>query len=168
MEGCSTPPMKRRPGLHELVASVVDGGGGVVHRTDKGELVGMPGHAGKVLGDLDAGDVGFDGLVGAADFDGGVGLHVPGVELGGASDEHEEDDVDVGFVGVDGAGGFEAEPLRQAEAKRGERAGVKEITAAEAVAEFDGFIGVQTEHGLPPRGAWFILPLILVQHSGGG
>ena len=85
------------------------------------------------------------GLYGPANLGGGVGLHVPGVELRRAADQEQHDAVRYPCR-VDRALRFQAEKLSEAESERGERTGVKKIAPPQAVAEFDGFIGIQTEH----------------------
>ena len=87
--------LEEAAGLHHLMAGVVDGGGRVIHAADERELVRVLGHAREVLGDLDARDVGLDGLVRAADLGRSVRLHVPGVELGRPADQEQHDAVDV-------------------------------------------------------------------------
>ena len=135
------------------MAGVVNRRGGVVHAADQSVLVGVLRHAREVFRDLDAGDIGLDRLVGTADLDRRVGLHVPGVELRGAADQHQEDAVDVLRVFVDRALRLQAEELRQTEAKRGQRAGVQEIAPPESVTELHRAIGIQTEHERPSRTA---------------
>jgi hypothetical protein len=91
-------------GLHDLPTRVVDGGSVVVTGADEGELVGDGGVFGKDFGDLDFGGFGVDGFEGAADFGGGVGFHVPEVDMAGAAEVEEEDAgaVILGFIDLTG------------------------------------------------------------------
>ena len=127
--------LEQAAGLHHLVAGIVDRGGGVIDAADQRELVGVLRHAREILRDLDARDVGLDRLVRPADFGRRVRLHVPGVELGRPADQEQHDAVDV-IVGR-GAERAQAEPVGEAEAEDGERAGVQEIAPPQAVAKFD-------------------------------
>ena len=90
--------LKQPAGLHHLVAGIVNRGGCVIDAADDGVFVGLLRHARKILGDLDARNIGLDGIVRPADLDGGVGLHVPGVELGWPADQEQHDAVRI-FVG---------------------------------------------------------------------
>ena len=141
--------LEEAAGLHHLMAGIVDRGGGVIDAADDRVFVGVLRHAREIFGNFDARDIGLDGLVGAADLDRGVGLHVEGVELGRAAHEEQHDAVGV-FFGVDGAEGLGGEKVVEAEAEHGEGAGVEEIAAAEAIAEFHRFVRIQTKHPIPP------------------
>jgi len=119
---------KNTAGLDELEAGVVHGRAGMVQAADEGELVGMAGHAREDLADFNAGDIGFDGAVGATNVAGGIGLGVPGVELGGSADEGEEDATDFAGRGVD---------RRRAKTESTEGPEVQDVTAAKSIARFE-------------------------------
>ena len=76
---------------------------GVAVRAEDGVFVSDGGGEGEQLADLCAGYGGGDGVIGAANFDGGVGFEVPHVDMAGAAFEHEED-AGFGFGGPDGCG----------------------------------------------------------------
>jgi len=63
----------------------------------------------------------------------------------GTADEHQEDAVDVLF-GVDGAVGFEAGELGEAEAEGGKRSGVEKVPATGSVAEFNRAVRIEAKH----------------------
>ena len=84
-------------GLEDLVANIVEGGAVVMDAADEGEFVGLAGHAGEELCDFHTGDVGANGFPRAAYVAGSVGFGVPCIDLGGASDEKQEDDRFGGF-----------------------------------------------------------------------
>ena len=141
--------LEQAAGLHHLVAGIVDGGGRVIHAADQRVLVGVLRHARKILGDLDARDVGLDGLVRPANLDRRVGLHVPGVELRRPAHQEQHDAVGV-FFGVDGAQRLHGEQSLRPRPSMRKRAGVQKIAAAQAIAKLDRFIGIQTKHPGPP------------------
>ena len=91
-------PHRVKAGLEKLVAEIVEGRAVVMDAADEGEFVGMAGHAREEFGEFDAWNVGADGFPGTADVAGSIGFGIPGVDLGGAADEKQEDD---GFGGLD-------------------------------------------------------------------
>lgn len=77
----------------------------------------------KEFGDAEAGDARFDGIEFAADFDGGIGFGVDGIEVWRAAIEV---DIDDGFLGVlEVGGGFSAEDVGERESGDTERADVE-------------------------------------------
>ncbi len=153
--------LEEAAGLHHLVAGIVDRGGRMIHTANDRVFVGVLGHAGKVLGNFDAGNVGLDGLIGAANLDRGIGLHVPGVELRRPADQEEHDAVGI-FPGIDGALGFQGEHVVEPEAEHGEGAGMEKIPAAQAIAKFYGFVGIQPKHpDAPLRGSLDVILTLL-------
>src|SRR5262249_22660548 len=127
-----------RPAGHALDGVVAAGG------ADDGADDDAPVHAGGDLGeglaDLDAGDVGGDGLELAADLGRGLGLDVPRVLVGRAP---AEEDVDDGLVpagrrdaaGLGGRLGAEDVGQGQVEGAEGESADAKEAATGDAVAQ---------------------------------
>ncbi len=101
----------------EVIACVVVAGGAseVGYAVDEGEAVRVFCEEGEMFAELDVGGRGADGLELAPVFDGGVGFHVPHIDVGGASAEEEEDGgfgrFAAWFDGWRGGGGFaEGEP----------------------------------------------------------
>ena len=80
-------------GHHEALAVFVGGAGLVIEAADQRDLVHHASHEGEMLADLNAGNVGPDWLELAADVAGGIGLHVPGIELPGRADQEKDDAV---------------------------------------------------------------------------
>jgi hypothetical protein len=98
-------------GVHFMAGDGVVGALGMVaaagvHGADEGEAVHAAGELREKFGDLDAGDVGGDGL------EGGGGLGVERVHLAGAAFEPEED------AGLGFAVGLGAEEVREVEAEK--------------------------------------------------
>src|SRR5439155_5182637 len=87
-------------------------------------------------------------FVGAANGVGRVRLNVESIKLAGAAYQHELDAIYI-FVCLYLACGFDAEKLRQRKAQHADRAGVEEVSAGNAVAEVDPFIGIQPKHDRP-------------------
>ena len=81
--GVLMPPCEKPPGLHHLMAGVVDGRGGVINTSDQGKFVRELRVLRKNFADLDVGIVRPDGLERPANFARRVGLHVPRIELTG-------------------------------------------------------------------------------------
>lgn len=77
----------------EIIACVMVAGGAseVGHAVDEGESVRVFCEEREVFAELDIGSGGADGLELASVLNGGVGFHVPHVDVGGASAEEEED-----------------------------------------------------------------------------
>src|SRR5689334_5757039 len=101
------------------MSGFVEGRGVVMDTADDGVFVGELRHARKDFRDADAGNIGTDGLEGAANGGGRVRLHVPGVELGGSANERQHDAADVRVA--DRGWGFQSEA--------GENSGVKKVAA---------------------------------------
>src|SRR5882672_10597869 len=72
---------KKPPGLHHLMAGIMDRGGSVITGTNEGEFISEFSVQGKDLGNLNIGVVGLDRLERPADFSWGIGLHVEGIDL---------------------------------------------------------------------------------------
>jgi hypothetical protein len=105
----------------------VDGGSVVVTGADEGELVGDGGVFGKDFGDLDFGGFGVDGFEGAADFGGGVGFHVPEVDMAGTAEVEEEDAGAIVLGFIDLTGGECGLVLGEGEADGGKGADLEEL-----------------------------------------
>ncbi len=108
---------------------------GVGEGAAEGPEVAAFGEFGKVLADVEAGGLGRDGFEFAADFLGGVGLHVEALVLGEAAGE---EDVDDGFGfriasrRAGGGGGAEGGKVVDAEAKEADGAGLNGGAPGEA------------------------------------
>ena len=89
------PAAEQPPGLHHLMARVVDGRGGVINAADIRDLVAVSRHSRKHFRNRDSRRPASRSLERPADFGGGVGLHVPGVELAGSAQVEDHDAVDV-------------------------------------------------------------------------
>ena len=136
---------KRRPsGLHPGLGLGM-GRIGVVAGADQRELVGVAGHAGEQLGDPDSGHVGGDRLVGSPDLGRSVRFRVPGVHLGRAPLQEQEDAVHV-LVGGGPARGLELQEAGQRESQERQRAGMKEVPAVDCLAEIRRCRAVETKH----------------------
>ncbi len=142
--------LEEASGLHHLVTGVMDGGGGVIHRAHERELIGVFRHARENFADLDAGDVGLDWPVRAANFGGRVRLHVPCVELRRPADQHQHDAVDIGGVVFRGTLRFHGQKSWKRKAECREGSGVEKIAAAQAVTELHGPVRVKAKHGRTP------------------
>ena len=127
------------------MTGVVDGCGGVIHGAHQRELVSVLGHAREDFANLDAGDVGRDGLVGSADFRGRVRLHVPGVKLAGSPDQEQHDAVHV-LVGIDGAERLQTQKIAHAQPQESERARVQKVAPGHSIAEVNRLVSVQPVH----------------------
>src|SRR5262249_19190129 len=134
--------------LHDLMPRIVYCDARVVDRSHQGELVGVRGHPREDLADLDAGDVGSNGPVGTANLRRRLRLHVPRVELARSADEEQADAVDV-LVAAHRAARLQREQVRerQPQPAETERPGVKKVAPREPVAEMDGLLGVELDHG---------------------
>ena len=137
--------LKEPPGLHVLMPDIVDTRAGVVHGAQQRVFVRVFRHARKDLADLNARNVGRDRLVGTADLGRGVRLHVPGVELARAADQHQQNAIDVAG-GLHRAGGLEDLEVSQRQAQERERPGVQKIAPAEPIAEVHALFRVESEH----------------------
>jgi hypothetical protein len=108
----------------------------VAERADEREFIHLPGAARHVLANLNAGNIGIDGTKFAAEFSGGVGLHVPAIDRAKAAVKEEEDEGHIPRRRALGAGG-RLQPKqfreRQRHAEEASRPGAKEIAAMEAV-----------------------------------
>ena len=109
--------LEQPAGLHHLAARVVHGRGRVIDGAQQRKLVRVLRHAREDLGDLDARNVGLDGLVRPANLGRRVRLHVPGVELARTAHQHQLNAIYV-FLGIDGAGRLEGEELGQRQAQK--------------------------------------------------
>ena len=116
--------LKQAPGLHHLMAGIVDRGGCVIEAADKRILVGVLRPAREIFRNLDAGNVRADRFIRPTNLDGGIRLGVPGVELRRAADQHQMDAVDVFLAVVNRALRLKSENLRESEAKKTEAARV--------------------------------------------
>ena len=99
------------------------------------------------------------GLNGPANLDGRVGLHIPGVQLGGSADQHQEDAVDV-FLRIGGALRFETEELGAAPgraSKASRRAGNPCGAGRHKTQRDDRNLGVSFGGG-PPGGRGLVVP----------
>jgi hypothetical protein len=121
------PAGEAASGLHDLPTCVVDGGAVVVTGADEGELVGDGGVFGKDFGDLDFRGFGVDGFEGAADFGGGVGFHVPEVDMAWTAEVEEEDAGAIVLGFIDLTGGECGLVLGEGEADGGEGADLEEL-----------------------------------------
>jgi hypothetical protein len=137
-------------GLHDLPTGVVDGGAVMVAGADEGEFVCDGCVFGEDFGDLDFGGFGLDGFEGASDFCGGVGLHIPEVDMAGAAEIEEENAgaVVFGFVDLTCCEGCLV--LGEGETDGGKGSDLKELAAfevgaaAEAAVAGDG--GEEVDH----------------------
>ena len=149
------PAGEQPAGLHHLVARVVDRRRRVIDRADQRHLVHHRRQPGEDLRDLDARHLGRDRPERPADLLGGIGLHVPGVELRRPADQEQQDAIDVAIL-RDRPRGRQRLHRRQPQPQRRQRPGVEEIPAGQAVAEMDRLLGVDSEHGATSRkaGCW--------------
>ena len=146
--------LEQPAGLHHLVPRVVYRGGRMIDAADQRIFVGVLRHARKILGNLDARNVGLDRLVRPANLNRRVGLHVPGVELRRPAHQEQHDAVGV-FLRIDGAQRLHGEQVVEAQAEHRQRAGVQKIAPPQAIAELDRFVGIQPKHPDPPlREVW--------------
>ncbi|GIW85996.1 MAG: hypothetical protein KatS3mg108_0320 [Isosphaeraceae bacterium] len=110
-----------------LVVAGVVVADGVVDGADDGQVVGLLGQEGEVFAEQQSGGGGLDGLELAADLLGGVGFHVPEVDVGRAALEGEDDERAgagaAGFGGLEEVGEVEAEGGGRADAQEGPAAG---------------------------------------------
>jgi hypothetical protein len=143
--------LKEPPGLHVLMPHVVDTGAGVVHGPQERVFVRVLRHARKDFADLNAGDVGGDGFVGTADFGRRVRLHVPGVELAGPADQHQQNAIDVAGR-LHRSGGLEDLEVPQCQAEERQRPRVEEIAPSQSIAEVNALFRVESEHHASRRG----------------
>ncbi len=146
MCGILDAALEQAAGLHHLVARVMHRGSGVIAAADERIFIRVLRHARKIFGDLDAGNIGLDGLVGSADFGGSIGLHVPGVELRGPADQEQHDAILIGLGGVGSSHGLHGKQVRESQSQERQRAGVQEITATEAVTKLYGVVGIEAKH----------------------
>ncbi len=125
--------------------AVVVGAG--LQRAQHGQPVGQAGGLREQLAEADAGDAGRDGGEGAAVLRRGVGLGVPGVELGGAAPQPQQQDRP-GRPGHAGGGG--AQPSQVAERQAQDRAGADlEQGAARDALAGAGAVVAEQQHGGP-------------------
>jgi hypothetical protein len=147
-------------GLHDLPTGVVDGGAVMVAGANEGEFVGDCCVFGEDFGNLDVWGFGVDGFEGATDFCGGVGFHIPEVDVAGAAEVEEEDASAVVFGFIDLTGGEGGLVLGEGKADGGECPHWEEFAAfevggtAEATVAGDG--GKEVNH---TGGEWVELAL---------
>ncbi len=131
--------------LHHLMARVVDGRRGMIHAPDQRHLIHHRGQPGKDLGDLKARHLGRDRPERAPDFLGCIRLHIPGIELGWAADQKQQDATDVAIsrYGSSGRQGFHR---RQPQSKSCQRPGVQEIAASQPITKVDRLLRINLDH----------------------
>jgi len=98
----------------------------VADRADEGYTIGHCGELGEELADFHAGHDGFDRVVFAADFGGGVGLEVPHVDVGRAA---RQKDVDDRLVRALALRRLNAEHIGQRQTAEGHAADLQKVTA---------------------------------------
>jgi hypothetical protein len=101
---------------------------------DDDALVHAAGDPGEALADLDAGDVGVDGLELAADLGRGLGLDLPQVLVRRPAAQEDVDDRLVAGARLDAGPGLGAVDVRQGERAGAEGADAQEATPRDAVA----------------------------------
>src|SRR5439155_5416490 len=90
----------------------------------------------------------------------GVGLHVPGVELGWPAHQEQEDAV---HIFRNGSVRLETKEIGKRQTQEGERSGVKEVAPSAAAAESKRGFSVEGDHTSPLRsGTWGICPAALL------
>ena len=136
------PAEGKTAGLEQLMPHGVQGSRAVIATPQQGVLVGVSRHARKDLADLDPWYVGLDRIVGPADLDGGLRLHVEGVELGGPAHQHQHDHIDVPGGVRDGPLGAHLEEFGHPEPQQAQGTHMKKVTTAGTVAELHGLVGV--------------------------
>jgi hypothetical protein len=115
---------------------------------DEGEVVGDGRVFGEDLGNLDVWGLGADRLEGAPHLCGGIGLHVPEVDVTGTAEIEEEDAGLFVVAWEDGTGLLGGEVLGQGEAEGREGADLEEFAPLEVAgaAEGCGAVGEEVEH----------------------
>ena len=170
-EGGAEPAGQDPVGRRLVVVILVAG------RAHQADLVHRPGHLRQQFADLQAGDVGGDGAVLAADLLRGVGLGVERVVVGKAAAEEDEDDR-LGAGARGGAGRGVLEPGRdglltfqqagQREAQRPEPAHAEEVAAGDAVAKPAARASQGDVDHESPSVRIILLHLFLPRYSGRG
>src|SRR5580704_5472553 len=130
---------------------------GMVGRTQQREFIRMGRHAGEDLRDLNSGNVGFDGLEGPADGSRRVRLHIPGIQLAGATHQHQMDTVHI-LAALHRTRRLEAEEVGHRQPQEAERSRVQKIPPADTVTEMHSLVSIQSKHrNLSQSGRWGII-----------
>ena len=99
----------------------------VCHAAENRQLVHHGGYAGKHIGDMQTGHVGFDGPELAANFRRSVRFEIPHVLMGHPADGEQEDAVHILLGRFSRTGVLQAEHL--SETQPGQRTGLQEFSA---------------------------------------
>ncbi len=108
----------------------------------------MLGHLGKDFRDFHAGRLGGNRLERPTNLGRRLGLGVPGIKLAGAANQDNHDAVDVLVLLLGGR--LQAHPSRQSQTQPRQRPRMEKRPAIDLVAQVNGPIGIQSQHGNIP------------------
>ena len=129
---------KKPPGLHHLMAGIMDGRGSMITGSDQRKLISQFGLQREDFGNLNVRIIGPDGLERSPDFARRVRFHVPGVELAGSAQIENQNDRFLVVALSDGAQRFESGQVRESKPKGAEGADLEEVAPRDAIAGRDG------------------------------